>query len=136
MQSPVPPDRTEAARSLLDSAARIVIVGRHCVPILRAWAGLIRAEGDLARDNLPRILIAGGIAAFGVFVVFTALIGGAMLGLREIGWPVWAATALPAGVGIAAAIAAGGFAYVRFRRLTFPETRRRLGVLLEVLDEP
>lgn len=136
MESPVPPDRTEAARSLLDSAARVVIVGRHSVPILRAWAGLVRAEGDVARDSVSGILIAAGIAAFGVFVVFTALIGGAMLGLREIGWPVWAATALPAGTGIAVAIAAGGFAYVRFHRLTFPETRRRLGVLLEVLDEP
>ncbi len=136
MESPVPPDRTQAARSLLDSAAWVVIVGRHSVPILRAWAGLIRAEGDVARDSVSGIVIAAGIAAFGVFVVFTALIGGAMLGLREIGWPVWAATALPAGVGIAVAIAAGGFAYVRFHRLTFPETRRRLGVLLEVLDEP
>jgi sterol desaturase/sphingolipid hydroxylase (fatty acid hydroxylase superfamily) len=136
MESPAAPDRTEAAHSLLDSAARVVIVGRHSVPILRAWAGLIRAEGDVARDSVSGILIAAGIAAFGVFVVFTALIGGAMLGLREIGWPVWAATALPAGVGIAVAIAASGFAYVRFHRLTFPETRRRLGVLLEVLDEP
>jgi hypothetical protein len=131
-----PPDRTEAVRSLLDGAARVVIVGRHSVPILRAWAGLIRAEGDLARDNLSRILIAAGLAVFGVFVVFTALIGGAILGLREIGWPVWAATALPAGVGIAVALVAGGFAYARFHCLTFPETRRRLGVLLEVLDEP
>lgn len=136
MESPTAPDRTEAARSLLDSAARVVIVGRHSVPILRAWAGLIRAEGDVARDSLSGILITAGIAAFGVFVFFTALIGGAMLGLREIGWPVWAATALPAGVGLAVALAAGGFAYVRFHRLTFPETRRRLGVLLEVLDEP
>lgn len=136
MESPGPPGRSDAARSLLDSAARVAIVGRHSVPILRAWAGLIRAEGDLARDNLSRILVAAGIAAFGVFVVFTALIGGTMLGLREIGWPVWAATALPAGIGITVAVAAGGFAYVRFHRLTFPETRRRLGVLLEVLDEP
>lgn len=130
------PDRTEAARSLLDSAARAVIVGRHSVPIVRAWAGLIRAESDVARHSLSGILIAAGAAAFGLLVVFTALIGGAMLGLREIGWPVWAATALPAGVGIAVAIAAGGFTYIRFHRLTFPETRRRLGVLLEVLDEP
>lgn len=135
MESPAPAERSDAARSLLDRAARVVIVGRHSVPILRAWAGLVRAEGDLARENLPRILVAAGIAAFGVFVVFTALIGGAMLGLREVGWPVWAATALPAGIGLVAAIAAGGFAYARFDRLTFIQTRRRLGILLEVLDE-
>jgi len=136
MESSAPTDERDAARSLLDGAARVVIVGRHSVPILRAWAGLIRAEGDLARDSVSGILIAAGIALFGIFILFTALIGGAMLGLRELGWPVWAATALPAAVGISVAIAGGAFAYARFHRLTFPETRRRLGVLLEVLDEP
>lgn len=125
-----------APRSVLDSAARVVIVGRHSVPIIRAWAGLIRAEGDLARDSLSGLLITATLAVFGSLVFLTTLIGGAMLALRELGWPVWAATALPAGVGLAIALFAGWLAYARLLRLTFPETRRRLGALLEVLDEP
>lgn len=124
-----------AARSLFDNAARVVVVGRHSLPIVQAWAGLIRAEGDLARRSLSGLLIATAISALGVFVLLTALLGGSMLALREVGWPVWAATALPAGVGLLLAGLAGWFAYTRFVRLTFPETRRRLGVLLEVLDE-
>ena len=136
MQAPAPPDDGAAARSMLDSAARVVVVGRHAVPIVRAWAGLIRAEGDLARDSLSSLLIATAVAVFGALVFLAALIGGAMLGLRELGWPVWAATALPAGVGLALCIAAGWVGHARFVRLTFPETRRRLGALLEVLDEP
>jgi hypothetical protein len=136
MDPQAPPDGTAAARSVLDSAARVVIVGRHSVPIVRAWAGLIRAEGDLARDSLSGLLVAAFVAVFGGLVLLAALSAGAVLGLRELGWPLWAAIALPAGAGTAVAIAAGWIGYTRFVRLTFPETRRRLGALLEVLDEP
>lgn len=135
MEGASAPRTPYAAHAVLDTTARVLTLGRHTLPIVRAWAGLVRAEGDLARDSLASLLIAAAVAALGAFVLLTALIGGAMLGLRELGWPVWAATALPAGVGLCAAGLAGGFAYTRFVRLTFPETRRRIVALLEVLDD-
>ncbi|TDR46752.1 hypothetical protein DFR29_103288 [Tahibacter aquaticus] len=135
MDAPAPPNDGAAARSMLDSTARVVIVGRHALPIVRAWAGLVRAEGDVARDSLSGLLLAAAVGVAGALIFLTALVGGAMLGLRELGWPVWAATALPAGLGLSTAIAAGWVGYTRFVRLTFPQTRRRLGALLEVLDE-
>lgn len=135
-ESQATPDTSGATRSFLDSTARVVTLGRHAVPIVRAWAGLIRAEADLARDGLAGLLIATGVVVLGVLLLLSALTGGAILGLRELGWPLWAAIALPAATGLLLAAGAGWLAYARLMRLTFPETRCRFIALLEVLDEP
>jgi hypothetical protein len=124
------------AHAMLDGAVRVTIVGRHAVPIVRAWAGLIRAERAVARDSVTGLLAAAAVALVSVLIVLAAVVAGAMLGLRELGWPVWAATAVPVAVGTVAAVASGWIGYTRAVRLTFPETRRRFGALLEVLDEP
>lgn len=136
MQSDTAPGGVRTAYAVLDGAVRVTIAGRHVVPVVCAWAGLLRAERDRARGGAKRLVLLGAMAVTGGLVAVAALSTGAVLGLRELGWPVWAATALPTAAGLAAAIAAGALGYTRLVHVTFPETRRRIGALLEILDEP
>ena len=108
---------------------------REVEPLLKGYVRLARAETALAAASVKG---AGTWLALGVFGSLLVLMSGTaalLLLLRERGLPLWAAFAWIAAPSILLAIIGFVMGAMRLERCTLPQTRKRIKVLLELIDE-
>lgn len=118
-----------------DTAIRVVRIAGQIWPATKAYVRLLKAELDLGRETLPALAVWAAIAGVALFVVLAGLVAGACVALVQAGWSVAAAVGLLSGPACVVLLVAGVFVQARLRHLTLPQTRRRVRVLMEILDD-
>lgn len=109
---------------------------------LRAAPGLIRAhlrllsvEVNFATSSLRAMAIAVALAFLSVIVLLSVLATGAVLGLIQSGFTLVSSIGIAAILPLLVCVGSIWAAYVRFERMTLPESRKRLRALLDLVDE-
>lgn len=108
---------------------------REVGPLLKGYVRLARAETALAAGSVRGLSIAIGAASLGALIALIALVGALMAWLIQSGMPIWEALLwilIPSL--LVAAIGLVGIAR-RYQLMTLPQTRKRVRMLLELIDE-
>jgi len=108
---------------------------REVEPLLKGYVRLARAETALAAASVKG---AGTWLVIAVLGFLLALMSGTtalVVLLWGRGLPLWAAFAWIAAPSILVAIIGFAVSAMRFERCTLPQTRKRVRVLLELIDE-
>ena len=104
-------------------------------PLLKGYVRLARAETALAAGSFRGVGVALALASTGVFITLIALIGALMAWLIQSGMPIWEALLWVALPSIAVAMIGLVGVIRRYELLTLPQTRKRVRMLLELIDE-
>ena len=108
---------------------------REVGPLLKGYVRLARAETALATASLRGLSVAIALAFIGTFITLIALVGALMAWLIQSGFPIWQALLWIVVPSVIVA-ALGVFGIVRrYELMTLPQTRKRVHMLLELIDE-
>ena len=108
---------------------------REVEPLLKGYVRLARAETALAAASVKGAGTWLALAVFGSLLAMMAGIAALLVLLRERGLPLWAAFAWIAAPSILLAIVGFVAGAMRVERCTFPQTRKRVQVLMDLIDE-
>jgi hypothetical protein len=108
---------------------------REVEPLLKGYVRLARAETALAAASVKGASTWLAIGVFGSLVLMMSGTAALLVLLRERGLPLWAAFAWIAAPSILLAIIGFVMGTMRLERCTLPQTRRRVQMLAELIDE-